>query len=71
MKNKYETLNSETHVFVRYSNRKVYDTRNSKYVNGDQLLGLEKGTFKIIKYGSHEDITDKVLFTQAAARIRI
>jgi polyhydroxyalkanoate synthesis repressor PhaR len=53
----------QTRVIKRYANRKLYDTRDSKYVTLDRIAELVRNgdDVKVIDNGSKEDITKVTL----------
>jgi hypothetical protein len=54
-------------LFIRYPNRKLYDTESSKYVTLAHILGMPVGTFKVIDNGSKKDVTDFILIQGVTA----
>ena len=52
-------------VVKKYGNRRLYDTRESQYINLDELLDLvAKEEVRVLDAASGEDLTERVL-TQA------
>lgn len=47
-------------TIYRYSNRKLYNTRTSKYINLPELPAL--GAYKVICHKTKRDITDETNF---------
>jgi polyhydroxyalkanoate synthesis repressor PhaR len=47
----------------KYSNRKLYDTQNAKYINFSQIIEfVENGEdLEIIEHGTEKDVTKEVL----------
>ncbi|MBI5018264.1 MAG: polyhydroxyalkanoate synthesis regulator DNA-binding domain-containing protein [Deltaproteobacteria bacterium] len=61
-----EKAQSPTHIVIKkYSNRRLYDTSNSCYVNLKQIAALvrEGNTVEVLDTATSEDIT-KVILTQ-------
>lgn len=50
-------------VFIRYPNRKLYDTVESKYINVAVVAKLPLGTFVVLDNTTKEDITTDVLLS--------
>ncbi len=52
-------------IVKKYGNRRLYDTRESRYVNLDELLDLVTAEeVRVVDAGSGEDLTERTL-TQA------
>ncbi len=50
-------------VFVRYSNRKLYDTKTSSYTTVQAIAKLALGSFVVYDKVTNEDITSDVLLS--------
>ena len=50
-------------IFVRYANRKLYDTQTSAYVTVQAIAKLPAGSFKVIDQRTREDITNDVILS--------
>lgn len=46
---------------IKYSNRKLYDKDNSKYVTTTELLKEPIGSFTVTDHATKEDVTTEVL----------
>jgi polyhydroxyalkanoate synthesis regulator protein len=44
-------------VFVRYQNRRLYDTESASYVPFDAILNLRAGSFVVVYCPTGQDIT--------------
>lgn len=53
---KYTRGNDKT-VFIRYANRKLYNTESGKYVNLTYIESLPKDSFTVIEYNTKKDVT--------------
>lgn len=49
------------HIFVKYKNRKIYDTKNSKYVNLSDMGKYLNEVFTVVDHVTGEDITTETL----------
>src|SRR5678815_698647 len=54
---------SGTRVVKKYGNRRLYDTRDSRYINLEELVDLiaAEEDLRVVDAGSGEDLTDKTL----------
>jgi hypothetical protein len=67
-KHKVETeLADGKRLFVRYPNRKLYDTAESKYVTLSNVLAMPLGSFKVLDAQSKQDITTFILIQGVTA----
>jgi len=48
-------------VITKYSNRKLYNRDESKYVSLKDLLKMPVGSFTVVHHSTNEDITLEVL----------
>jgi len=51
---------------IKYNNRKLYDTDESKYINLKELLALPLGSFKVVEKENGLDVTVETLFSYLA-----
>jgi len=56
-------------LFIRYQNRKLYDTKESKYVTLAEILSLPVGTFKVLDSKTKNDVTEHTLIQGVTAAL--
>jgi polyhydroxyalkanoate synthesis regulator protein len=59
MSRKYKC--AEKRVIVKYSNRKLYDTQESKYINLKDIGEMLMETFVVLEHETSKDVTDEII----------
>lgn len=47
----------------KYANRKLYNTNTAKYTTVQELAKMPLGSFKVLQFGTMNDVTTETLFS--------